>query len=211
MQKGKYYEVTVVRCYWSYRMDWYPVTPGAPMHNDPELDFPWDHWHIDYRFISSEQLNAVSGSLRNEKDYRSIFGLPLMLRLVTPEPYDKPLSMIFTDPKENDNKESMERLKEYDEYLWKKTMNLQYKRHWPLFGLHWQSRKKLMNGYCYKKLDLNRRPLVCPHRGAILDGIKSQNGVITCPLHGLQWCEETGESVFTEVNSVDGCFESVSR
>lgn len=33
----------------------------------------------------------------------------------------------------------------------------------------------------------------CPHRGYDLSQVKSKNGIIKCPLHGLQFIEETGE------------------
>ena len=39
--------------------------------------------------------------------------------------------------------------------------------------------------------------LVCPHRGASLEGIQPVDGVVTCPLDGLKWCVETGALVAT--------------
>ena len=37
---------------------------------------------------------------------------------------------------------------------------------------------------------------LCPHQGTDLTAIPpDQNGVITCPLHGLQWCAQTGKII----------------
>lgn len=35
--------------------------------------------------------------------------------------------------------------------------------------------------------------LVCPHRGAPLAGLPVEDGLVTCPLHGLRWNVATGE------------------
>lgn len=35
--------------------------------------------------------------------------------------------------------------------------------------------------------------LICPHRGASLQGLKPASGCVTCPLHGLRWDCKTGE------------------
>ena len=37
-----------------------------------------------------------------------------------------------------------------------------------------------------------RESLICPHRGAPLQGLPVREGCVTCPLHGLRWDCETG-------------------
>lgn len=34
---------------------------------------------------------------------------------------------------------------------------------------------------------------ICPHHGAPLGNVPIRDGVLTCPLHGLNWCSKTGK------------------
>ena len=43
--------------------------------------------------------------------------------------------------------------------------------------------------------------MVCPHRGASLNGLRVSGGCVTCPLHGLRWNVETGKVVHPKVVS----------
>jgi nitrite reductase/ring-hydroxylating ferredoxin subunit len=36
----------------------------------------------------------------------------------------------------------------------------------------------------------------CPHKGIDLSNIEAEDGVITCPLHGLRFSEETKEIIW---------------
>lgn len=51
---------------------------------------------------------------------------------------------------------------------------------------------KLQDRYSACKLGPDR---VCPHQSTALLGISAVNDIITCPAHGLQWSESTGEMV----------------
>ena len=200
MEKGKYYEVPCIRANWRFKVGWYPIV--AEMHNDPEIDFPWDHWHIDYRFIRQADLDRFANN--KEEEVRCIFGLPIMLRLVVPEPMEHEFSLSTESHQDNDNTFLRKQIKNFPRHSWYKHFRLLYKREWPLFAPHWMLRCKLQDSMRDKKLDLSKNPLICPHRGYDLTGTPSVNGVITCPLHGLQWCDETGEGIYAEVHSPDG-------
>lgn len=44
-----------------------------------------------------------------------------------------------------------------------------------------------------EQLTLNLNCKICPHKGFNLTNIKAVNGVITCPMHHLKYCEKTGK------------------
>ena len=56
---GKFYDVpTVYRLIYGVRMDW-PVI--GPMHEDAEIiNFPWEHYHIDWRFVPVRICRSVA-------------------------------------------------------------------------------------------------------------------------------------------------------
>jgi len=66
----------------------------------------------------------------------------------------------------------------------------QYKRHhspYPTVTWHYC----LEDEYVQKRL----KNMICPHQGANLTSCPVTDGVVTCPLHGLQWVVSTGELV----------------
>jgi hypothetical protein len=60
--------------------------------------------------------------------------------------------------------------------------------------------------------DCQLKTPVCPHRGLPLDGLKVENGVVTCPGHGLCFSVETGRLVKQPLDGVSrpvGAFSGV--
>lgn len=64
-------------------------------------------------------------------------------------------------------------------------------RTWPEYPAH-KARflPYLESAYAGERL---KPGLACPHKGAPLQGLEVHDGCVTCPLHGLRWCVETGK------------------
>lgn len=73
MQFGKFYKVPAVRVReWNGFRGWVPVI--GPKHDDAEIvNFPWPHFHIDWRFVSTRLFEARS-VLRGQS---FLYGMPI--------------------------------------------------------------------------------------------------------------------------------------
>lgn len=196
MEVGKSYDVLCVRANWQSKSPgmglplaarWIPVI--GPIHDDLEvLGFEPRHWHVDFRFLRK----------KDQRTFDKHFGHRLV--------YTQPITAVLPDLPSLD-------------------CTVPGHRHWlgsirvdelPHEGIPPESymrvmRRKMMADYpSYPRTISWLRPLedayqghrlkagmVCPHKGVDLSGIQPVDGVITCPLHGLGWCAETGELVRT--------------
>ena len=195
---GHTYRVTCVRGRWNnIGPIWWPV--NGKIHDDADfLDFPWNHWHIDHRFVTAAKWRDDHGSGGPSMEfYRSpIHALsvePLgveSLRKKIPEevPWTGRGVEIQRSRLAKTYLESLPR-KSWFQLRRKKCLR-QYSSIPELSGL----RNKLRPGYENARLDLKRR--ICPHKGTDLRTIPVRDGVIECPLHGLQFCAETGETLW---------------
>ena len=206
---GQKYRVPCVRGKWStFGSHWWPV--NGPLHDDGQfLNFPWDHWHVDHRFVTAAKWRD-GASLERGSDFR-FYSLPLHTMFVEPFGYPKPVDHI-PYPEKGDadagTHESAEvvrqrRAKFYLDTLPRKSwyqlrrkVCLRQYVHIPDLA---KFSEKLREGFTDSRLDLKRR--ICPHKGTDLRTIPVVNGVIQCPLHGLQFCATTGRAVWP---SIDG-------
>ena len=194
---GKIYQVPCVRTIWrsiSEHPVWIPV--NGPMHEDEEIiSVPFFHWHLDWRFLSRKQMNAI-----RECGYGS-YNLPR-----ESEVFMNVISDIYPDLGEEWQKENYRRTGEdgwmaledlprgdipTESYLRVKPRrcNGEYPAYPAEFMLdHWLP--DLEQAY---RDHVIKGSLICPHKGGDLAGSPVINGTVTCPLHGLRWNLQTGK------------------
>jgi hypothetical protein len=174
---GKSYSVPTVRAYYLDRLDTWPVI--GPKHEDLEyINFDHQHYHFDFRFLTTVQLNRMrthinyagyardgDGALYSQvlilHDERSVDRFPdIHLNLELPHPVYKWLKCRRAMP------------------------DYTVQPRWLSALSHAYADKSLVNGH------------ICPHRGANLTGlVVGTDGCVTCPLHGLRWNMVTGKLV----------------
>ena len=199
---GQTYRVPCVRGTWStFGPVWWPV--NGPLHDDEHLlNFPWDHWHIDHRFVTVAKWRAGATLERGPKLH--FYSRPLHTMFVEPLGYPKPVDHIKmpavgdadAGTHESEDVIRQRRVKPYLETLPRKSWyQLRRKvclRQYESIPELEKFSEKLREDFIASRLDLKRR--ICPHKGADLSTIPVRDGVIECPLHGLQFCAETGET-----------------
>lgn len=164
---GKYYNVpTVYGELFYYHAHW-PVI--GPKHEDAEIiNFPWHHYHIDWRFVPQRLLSRVGYYFTDPGSPH----LPGQRSLATP---------------------LAEALRRNDAGLPAPVMRrLKCKREFaPYPKAHFIGALEKKFVGCRLKKDH-----ICPHRGVPLDSLpRDENGVVQCPAHGLRWNLRTGEIV----------------
>ena len=191
---------------------WWPV--NGPLHEDPELDFPYHHFHIDARYIPPKRwdriLKAFRGEVRRirqtyhysesysaeEAVYHQLAATPLMAALIAPRSINTTIIDHVTDRdtklgynlKER-SRLSTSALSTFPEQEWKRVNKVEAFR--PMKTVpRLSGQRSQLKRWHNVPLDLNK--MVCPHRGADLSGIEPEDGLITCPLHGLRFCAKTG-------------------
>lgn len=146
-------------------------------HNDSELlGFPYDHYHVDPRFLSEADWKRVQryGQSRHGGSTTIIEGVPLAHTptyaaddngnfgpVLTPHPPVEWLALTCRRP-----------------------------MHKPLRVPELAA--KLEPHYAGQKCKHGKAGFICPHRGFALGTIEAVDGVITCPLHGLRIDAESG-------------------
>lgn len=169
---GKFYRVPVVRATvydWprEFASNW-PVL--GPWHEDREIiEFPEHHWHVDGRFLDQKQWKFLSGREHCQPEkYGDVHHCFIMVL--------------------------------HEQTGFRATMNPQ-----PVFlGNFLRKCRRAYPQYpnphpwpklqeAYKDAEIGPG-LVCPHRGAPLQGLTPDaDGCVTCPLHGLRWDCKTGK------------------
>lgn len=166
---GKFYQVPCVRGQWHHlNRDW-PVM--GSLHEDGEvIGFKQMHYHIDWRFVARPWIDEFSAALKGLAEPISHnYIVPLITwRRMNPAGLPEP---------------TMRRRKCHRAHSL------------PWESAHIQGRKdwwgpKLEAAYAGCKLGPGR---ICPHRGYDLshEPVNDQ-GVVTCPCHGLRWNVFTG-------------------
>jgi hypothetical protein len=144
-------------------MSWVPVWPID--HDDADIGFPERHYHIDWRFVSDEDLRCIFGVARGSQS--SKLAITDILEHVI-------LLVITTDAVRAG---PMERLQ----------ICRRDRLTWP--GCH-RAPERLEPKHKDAKLRCGR----CPHWGFDLRTVKpDSNGIIQCPGHGLCFRADTGE------------------
>ena len=147
-----------------------------PEHEDREfIGFRHYHYHVDWRFLNRAQREKASGPDRMPP----VYNIPISIIVLSDNPYQT--AMLTDRPKDDPLRHQYARIK---------------KRR--CHGLPWPPSEQFRNAKWYEKLmsayrEQQLKPgQICPHRGAELAGIPPQNGIITCPMHGLRWHADTG-------------------
>ncbi len=198
MKIGSHYDVPQVRAIWRATVPrWLPVL--GPLHMDEELNFAHWHWHIDQRFLPTPIYRQCL-SETNPPSPHYLYNFPIMVGLVVPlgrrTVNDETGYIVGVNPKWH----SAEYERTVSDYLrslpretWLRVSRMTYKRPFERCEAHASLRSKL--AVTHRGATLNLRRTVCPHRGADLSGIEPVDGVITCPLHGMQFCARTGKAI----------------
>ena len=188
MEPGKLYQVPHVRALWvddgTGQPRWWPVI--GPAHDDAEIiGFEPKHWHVDFRFLD--------GPDRERTRFATLI----------PEVFVTPISRVIPDlPGEIDcpHHDHTQNWVDVDDLphegipqeSYFRVLESRYRAEYPVYPpmIPWLG--DLEAAYRDHRL---KPGLICPHRGAGLSGIEPVDGIITCPLHGLDWCAETGRLV----------------
>ena len=183
---GAFYRRLCVRAHWlTNRIHWLPVL--GPVHSDREhIGADFQHVHVDYRFLNMEIREFLDRLLCGAPDdlfHNRIYSTPISY--VSPRGCEEPVAL-----DENDQRE-------IDPASWTSIRPRKYQgpySPYPYENVPWlhdlseaYAERTLINGH------------ICPHRGADLTGIvPDDDGIVTCPLHGLRWYASTGEIVMPE-------------
>lgn len=170
---GKVYDVPCVYAdnWINLYTGWIPVI--GPMHEDAEhVNFPYEHWHIDWRFFSKRMFDKVIMPAH-----------VLLPKYKTPEQY---LYAWPVQQKDLNGRAIVARPVEQRRMTCKRTFP-EFPRH----AAKWIP--ELECAYAGSQMKNMR----CPHRGIPLDGLSVMDDVVTCPAHGLRWNVKTGALVRT--------------
>ena len=170
---GKFYMVPCIRVTESSYLPpgLWPIT--GPKHEDAELlNFPFQHFHVDVRFLTPKQVRA-HGSPYGLGDGSSVRSVLV-----------RPITVTFADGSPNSVRWSGPELAE-----------LRCRRKMPLYPevADQPLWKQLGDAYADKRVKCGK----CPHRGLPLESLPREPGtdIVTCPGHGLRWDLKTGEMV----------------
>lgn len=167
VEVGKYYLVPTIEAVWYDRLAVYPVI--GPKHSDAHcLDFAWQHYHIDPRFV-------VDRSDNDPYWWRSIAGAPIMSRTES----GRELNPVLPKPvwrRRLCRRDASPIVHSLREIAYSKD------RRWQCHFDEWTGKQARHDG----------RGWVCPHRAVPLADHAPVDGAITCPLHMLRIDAETG-------------------
>ena len=164
---GKFYLVPAIHMarYIDYGPLWWPT--HGHRHDDAEFfDFPHQHYHVDQRFLTNRHIRQLG-------NFESINGMGPIERS-----FAGPITGRYAHvPKMKDSMQMPP-----DPVLRKmKCIREMPDMPFPFFGT------KLHAHYAGTVAKRGRLGLVCPHRQYPLGQCKvDENGIITCPLHGLR-------------------------
>ena len=180
---GTFYRRPCVRAHWlTNQVRWLPIL--GPVHSDPEhIGADFQHIHIDFRFLNAEIRQSLDRHLLNSPDdffHHRVYSTPISY--VTPRGYEEPVDLDEVH------------LLHIDPESWISLRPRKYQGPYPVYpyeNAHWL--QDLSEAYAERTLIDGH---ICPHRGTNLTGIlPDDDGVVTCPLHGLRWCTRTGQIV----------------
>lgn len=204
---GKKYRVPCVRATWpmgTVMAKWWPVM--GELHEDNEhLNFPFYHWHIDWRFVPESALELRrDGSPMGDRSLsiRSMIARPLHIDAIWPRGEPRPPKHRVVRPAEMSRE-----LPDGPRKLWYgRRLRTCYRSH-PFsfgeinlgaFGLNRDRRPSFPAfpalAHAYRDQTLGGdNGMICPHRGYDLSSVPpDDDGIVECPLHGLRWCVRTG-------------------
>ena len=171
-----------MRATWiNLKTQWLPVIGN--IHSDPDyVKADFLHAHVDYRFLTQKTRDDINEAMEQSNlifKTNPVHSVPISI--VQPTNVAKPMQV------------SNPELEGLPESSWLKVQSRQYLGPFPEYPEHivpWH--RELSEAYAESTL-ING---TCAHQGTDLSGIEpDQQGVITCPLHGLKWRASTGQIV----------------
>ena len=178
MKLGKFYFVRCLRATWSRdnKPEWTPVI--GPPHDDLEhIGFKHQHFHVDSRFLGKRTQNRTAENQHKNRKINLAFVLPI--------------SHVIPIGSKGKLKLDDKRLEDFPEESYMRTMKLKFKTECPEYNFKPPWLLSMEKAYRNARLSPD---MMCPHRGADLNGMKTdENGLLTCPLHGLRWDTQTGK------------------
>ncbi len=138
----------------------------GPMHNDPEIRFNYEHYHIDWRFVEEKIYKKFMRITSYTMPWQWVLHSDILKRLTITN--------------------SNGTFKEYKvaKKVWK------CKRQ---FGTY--SKPKWLRELEEKYKDSVMKNFICPHKGLLCNNINPVNGVVICRGHGLAWDVNSGRLV----------------
>lgn len=173
---GNYYRVDAVLAARFYGRSnvWIPVI--GPKHTDAEhIEFPWPHWHIDWRFAPSWLWSLVQPYQRFDRESGKLVYTPNRYYGVPIQCPDTHGNKVAVRGPEKRRMKMKRELGDYPTRLAKWLPSLQ---------------EELRARNCAALVDGR-----CPHRGIPVSAMKRDGDIFTCPGHGLRWNAITGELV----------------
>lgn len=163
---GRFYNVPAILSTsegWFWRGNMVPII--GPLHEDAEhINFPEDHWHVDWRFIGGYLWRESQKVVEQHLAYHDYIGAGDDAILKRPIVKRSTVGEI-------------------------QRVRMKYRRSTPMWSNSLPWTRALENAYVHT----NARCGFCPHRGMPLVGAPIENGARVCPGHGLAWDVKTGE------------------
>ena len=180
---GTIYRRPCVRAHWlTNRIRWLPVL--GPFHSDQKhIGADFQHVHVDYRFLNMEIRAYLDRLLFDSPDVSQLNRV-----------YSTPISCVSPHGREDTLALDEIHLLEIYPKSWLSVHPRKYQGTYlpyPYENVPWLH--ELSQAYAERTLI---KGTICPHRGTDLAGfVPDDDGVVTCPLHGLRWCVGTGRIV----------------
>ena len=177
------YQRPCIRSNWlDLKIQWLPVI--GSIHSDPEhVRANFLHVHVDFRFLTQKTRDDLIEKMEKSSlifKANPVHSTPISI--IWPLDFDKPIQI-------SDN-----RLEAVPESSWLKVQSRRYLGPFPEYPTNivpWH--RALSEAYADRTLV---NDTICPHQATDLSGIEpDQEGIITCPLHGLKWRARTGKIV----------------
>jgi hypothetical protein len=176
---GKFYLVPCIKVEFSARTIWMDVNCWVPVlgpkHSDSEhLNFPFDHYHIDWRFVGHTPFNRL-------KRERSV--LSRVLTNDGTDPWNKTITR-SPELRRIKCKREMPEFPKVSQIIVRSAYSAGDGG-----GQKWARMETAQAMVCNKLKPGN----ICPHRGIDLTPFIKPDGIVICPGHGLRWDTKTGE------------------
>lgn len=156
------------RPWWMPKDGWVPTI--GPKHSDAEhLEFPHEHYHIDWRFVGTVGFRLISA-------HKSAVHGSVITSDFVPYRIDGK-----TELKRRMCKRAMPEFPARLTRLYKMADGRQDAR--------WAALEQAQREACPKLKPGN----ICPHRGIDLTPFIKPDGTVICPGHGLMWDTKTGD------------------
>ena len=196
-REGRWYRVPCVRAFYGsdQYLQWWPVI--GPGHSDREiLNFPTEHFHVDYRFLSNRKLRVLRSYWDENRSAPSpsgtgadtVFIFPICAHQIHPT-IRRAVDVPYRWRADHFKPDLLADVSGKREDWFQRRRMLCTSPAFPRYSLRAPWHPALEDAYEHHRLGAHR---ICPHRQADLSSIDPVAGIITCPLHGLRWWSDSG-------------------